>query len=148
MKHLIVVILMAVMIPGCTKEIKLEDIGNEPVIEFRGISPLEVENFNNSINLTIGYHDVNGDLGYSDPDVYALWVKDSRLDSADWYHIPPLAPLGQEIRIEGELNIVLNSMFIIGNGNEELVSLAVKLRDRSNNWSNIVYTPYISVKKP
>ena len=122
-------------------------LSSDPVIGFVDLSPLEVQNFNNSVTLTISYKDNNGDIGFEDPDVYALWVKDSRLDSADWYHIPPLAPLGKNIIIDGKLEIVLNSMFILGNGDEEDVSLSVKIRDRANHWSNIIYTPAVKVKK-
>ena len=133
---------------GCNKdESTSEDLSKDPSISFVSLTPTEVDNFKNSITLTIKYLDNNGDLGFDYPDKYALWVKDSRLDSADWYHVPPLAPVGKNLIISGTLEIVLNSMFIIGNGSEELVSLTVKIRDRKNHWSNIINTPAITIKK-
>ena len=148
MKHSILILLLVALTWSCKKdEDDTADLAKEPSISFVDLSPTEVDNFNNTITLTIKYKDNNGDLGFDDPDQFALSVKDSRLDSADWYHIPPLSPVGKNIIIEGELEIVLNSMFILGNGNQELVSLCVKMRDRANNWSNVIFTPPITIKK-
>jgi hypothetical protein len=141
-------ILIALLALSCSKEEESEEtLASEPSIGFIDITPTEVDNFKNSVTLTISYSDNNGDVGFEDPDQYALWVKDSRLDSADWYHVPPLAPLGSNIIIRGELKIVLNSLFIIGNGNTEQLRLDVKLRDRANNWSNIINTPNITISR-
>ena len=137
------------MLASCSKkeEDAAKEVMPEPVIGYAGLAPLEVMNFNNSVKLTISYADNNGDIGFDDHDLYSLSVKDSRLDSADWYHIAPLAPLNANIVISGKLDIVLNSLFILGNGNEEKVSLTVKLRDRANHWSNIITTPAITIKR-
>ena len=150
MKYLVYILGISLLFWSCKKDEEEEtsELGPEPSIGFVSISPLEVENFRNSVTLVITYRDNNGDIGYEDPDEYALWVKDSRLDSADWYHVPPLAPLGYNIQIQGSLEIVLNSMFILGNGDQEPVSLTVKLKDRAGNWSNIITTPSITIKKP
>lgn len=133
---------------SCSKKEDDEDvISNEPKISLVSITPQEVENFNNSVTLVISYKDNNGDLGFDDPDQFSLWVKDSRLDSADYYHIPPLAPLNKNLIIQGKLEIILNSIFLLGNGNEEIITLSIKLRDRANNWSNIITTPTITIKR-
>ena len=147
-RYLLILIGLSVLFNACKKEDE-EDaaIGPAPNIGFVSLSPLEVDNFKNTVTLTISYQDNNGDIGFENPDKYALWVKDSRLDSADWYHIPPLAPPGYSIPIKGNLNIVLNSMFILGNGQQELASLSVRLRDRAGNWSNTIFTPSITIKK-
>jgi len=148
MGKIYIILIATALIFGCKKEDSVqEELSKDPSISFVSLSPSEVENFKNSVTLVISYRDNNGDIGFDDPDEYALWVKDSRLDSADLYHIPPLAPLGKNLIIKGNLEIVLNSMFIIGNGDEELVSLTVKLKDRENNWSNIINTPTITIKK-
>ena len=148
MKKILIILFGIAVIAGCSKDDETtEELSYEPSIAFVELTPLEIDNFKNSVTLTISYKDNNGDLGFDDPDQYALWVKDSRLDSADWYHIPPLSPVGKSLIIQGKLDIVLNSIFIIGNGNEELMSLSVKIRDRANNWSNIIHTPSITVKK-
>ena len=150
MKYLLYIVTLLILFTTCSKkEEELEDdMKPEPQIGFVSLFPLEVENFKNSVTLTISYKDNNGDLGFKNPDKYALSVKDSRLDIEDWYHVAPLAPPGYELRIQGNLQIVLNSMFILGNGDQELVSLTVKIKDRAGNWSNIINTPSIVIKKP
>ena len=141
-------ILIILFLFACTKEETVtEDLAPEPAISFVSITPDTVENFKNSVTLTINYSDNNGDLGFEDPDNYALWVKDSRLDSADYYHVPPLAPVGQNLIINGQLDIVLNSMFILGNGQEERITLSIKIMDRAKNWSNMVNSTPITIKK-
>ncbi|MEQ8323498.1 MAG: hypothetical protein RIC15_09415 [Vicingaceae bacterium] len=146
--QLILLVCGCVILSACKKKEEDEQVvGPEPVIGFVALDPISVDNFKNSVNLVISYSDINGDLGFENPDRYSLWVKDSRLDSADWYHVPPLAPPGYSLQIQGSLNIVLNSMFILGNGDQELASLTVKLRDRAGHWSNIVNTPAITINK-
>ena len=149
MKYLLYIVSLSLLFTTCSK--KEEDIvetGPEPQIAFVSLDPLVVENFKNSVTLTISYKDINGDLGFENPDVYSLSVKDGRLDEADMYHVPPLAPPGYEIPIQGNLQIVLNSMFILGNGETEYASLTVKIRDRAGHWSNAINTPSIVIKKP
>ena len=147
MRSLTIISIIVLCLSCSKKEDENESLAPEPFISFVDLTPTEVENFKNSITLTIYYKDNNGDLGFEDPDEFALWVKDSRLDSADFYHVSPRAPLGNNIVVHGTLDIVLNSMFIIGNGTEEKVQLSVKIRDRNNNWSNIINTPSITISK-
>lgn len=133
---------------ACSKEEEeTEVLSADPSISFVSLDPVEVENFKNSVTLVIKYKDNNGDIGFDDPDEFALWVKDSRLDSADYYHVPPQSPPGSNIIIEGQLEIVLNSIFILGNGSEEIMTLSVKLKDRAGHWSNIITTPTITIKR-
>jgi hypothetical protein len=149
MKSLIYILCISLLFTTCSK--KEEDdveIGPEPQIAFVSLDPMEVENFKNSVTLTISYKDINGDIGFENPDVYALSVKDSRLEIEDWYHVPPLAPPGYQLPIQGNLQIVLNSMFILGNGDTEYASLTVKIKDRAGHWSNVINTPSIVIKKP
>lgn len=150
MKYFIYILSLSFLISSCSKEDDEAEteIGPEPQISFVSIDPMEVENFKNSVTLTITYKDANGDLGFTNPDEYALSVKDSRLDIEDWYHVPPLAPPESVLKIQGSLEIVLNSMFILGNGDSEEVSLTVKIKDRAGNWSNIIQTPVFVIKKP
>lgn len=117
----------------------------EPTIELVSVSPMNVEQFKDSVEIVIKYTDNNGDLGDTSPDVYSLQVKDSRLANADWYHIAPLAPLDVELKIEGQLKIRLNTLFLLGNGSEEFSTLTIKLKDRAGNWSNTIATAAIAV---
>ena len=148
MKKAWLYIMLFTLLLACSKdEDESEELSNDPSISFVSIDPTEVENFNNSITLTIKYKDNNGDLGFEDPDVNSLYVKDARLDTADYYHVPPLAPLDKNLIIEGQLEIVLNSMFILGNGDQEYAALSVKIRDRAGNWSNQITTPTITINR-
>ena len=148
MKKLFYMALSLVLLNSCSKD--EEDkvaLSPYPSISFVSLSQDTVVNFKNSLALVISYKDNNGDIGYEDPDVNALWVKDSRLDSADWYYVQPVAPVGKNIVVQGKLEIVLNSMFILGNGQSEIVSLSVMLKDRAGHCSNIIYTPNITIKR-
>lgn len=127
---------------ACKKDKKLPP---EPTIELVSVSPTAIEQFRDSVEVTIKYKDNIGDIGDSSPDVYSLQVKDSRLANADWYHIPPLAPLDVELKIEGQIKIKLNTMFLLGNGSEEFSTLTIKLKDRAGNWSNTVATAPIAI---
>lgn len=124
---------------------KKKELPPEPAIELVSVSPTNVEQFRDSVEVTVKYTDNNGDIGDSSPDIYSLQVKDSRLANPDWYHIQPLAPPDQELKIEGTIKIKLNSMFLLGNGNEEYSTLTIKLKDRAGNWSNTIATSPIAI---
>ena len=101
--------------------------------------------FKDSVEVVIKYADNNGDLGDVSADVNSLQIKDSRLANVDWYHIKPLAPLDVELKIEGQLKIKVNTLFLLGHGHEEFCTLTIKLKDRAGNWSNELRTPAISI---
>ena len=115
-------LLCTLMFFSCKKDKKLP---SEPVIELVNVSSAAIEQFKDSIEVTIKYKDNIGDIGDSSPDVYSLQVKDSRLANPDWYHIPPLAPLDIELKIEGQIKVKLNTMFLLGNGNVEFPHLVL-----------------------
>ena len=76
-----------------------------------------------------------------------LSVQDSRLNEADEYHVPPIAPVGQEVPISGTLLIPLNRLFLLGNGQQEEVFFTVKMKDRAGNWSEEKVSPTITVNR-
>jgi hypothetical protein len=69
------------------------------------------------------------------------------LEFADEYYIAPLSPDGSQISITGNLNITLNSAFILGNGDYEQTYFDVWMVDRVGNKSNVVRTKEIIIKK-
>ena len=144
MKKLILIV--PLLFFGCKKEDLREDM-DVPYISIKKIIPTEVQEFTEIILLEISYEDGNGDLGFNDPDVLSLSVQDSRLDIPDFYHIPPLAPDGEEIYIKGTFNIYLNTTFLIGNGSSEKLKYTVRIKDRAENWSNSVTSEEITVVK-
>ena len=111
-----------------------------PEIALVSMSAQEVTSFEDRITIRFSYKDGDGDIGQADPDAYTLWVKDARLSTADGYHIPPLAPEGAEVPIQGELNVELNALFLLGNSGQEETSYSIYLLDRAGNRSNMVTT--------
>ncbi len=143
MKQVFYILIFAFVIAACKKE---DTVSNEPEIELLNVTPLEMVQFEENVTIRIKYRDGNGDLGDEDPDADVLRIKDSRLSEPDWYHVQPLAPIGSEVAIEGELDITLNTLFLLGNGAQETTTFSIRIRDRAGNFSNEVVTPVILIK--
>lgn len=135
-------IITFVLLLSCKKK---EEVSLVPVIELKSVSASTVVAFDNEIRVVIGFEDHNGDIGYEDPDAYAIRVKDSRLEDYDWYHVPPVTPDMMELDVSGDLTIVLNPLFLLGNGEEEIANFTLQLKDRAGNWSNQVSTSNITI---
>jgi len=124
---------------------KKKETPPNPVIEFINSSSTEVVSFDNTITLTISYEDQQGDIGEPDPDKNTIMVKDSRLDEADWYHIPPITPDGMELKTKGQFTIELPTLFLLGNGSQESTTFSIQIQDRLGNKSNTVVSSSISI---
>ena len=116
-----------------------------PEISLLSVSTQSVVQFTDRVSLRFAYKDGDGDLGQVDPDDYTLWVKDARLNTADGYHIPPLAPEGEAVPIQGELTMELNALFLLGNSTQEETTYTVYLTDRAGNSSNTFVTGAIII---
>ena len=143
MKKIIFLLSCIVVFSSCKKE---EENPVAPVLEFKGISSTSVVQFDNSIVVTFGYEDYQGDLGHQNPDIVSLRVKDARLEEADMYHIPPMTPEQQELHIKGTYSVTLNHVFLLGNGASETTRFTVQIQDRAGNWSNEVVTPVVTIE--
>ncbi len=141
-KPITLLFLLLILLSACKKD----EEPKIPVIKLIDITPLSLVQFDESVYITIGYSDIDGDLGYEDPDEYAIQVKDNRLVNPDWYHISPLAPIESNVAIEGELTIKINSLFLLGNGSQELTSFTIKMVDRAGNWSEEITTPQVTIR--
>ena len=139
-----IILIISLLFFGCKKEELREDM-DVPYISIKRITPKIVQEFTESVLLEIAYEDGNGDLGFQNPDVLSLSVQDSRLNTPDFYHIPPLAPDGEEIYIKGTFNVYLNTTFLIGVGSSEKLTYSVRIKDRAENWSNTVTSEEITV---
>jgi hypothetical protein len=104
-----------------------------------------VVQFGDRVKVRFSYKDADGDLGHADPDVATLEVKEARLEVPDLYHVPPIAPEGAEVSVQGELEVELNALFLLGNGIEETTTYTLRIRDRAGNWSNSITTPTITI---
>ena len=150
-------ILLLVILISCTKP---PDYPIEPVIEFNNYS----RNFmsqgfgpEDSIIMTIGYTDGDGDLG-SDGDSLDVFVKDTRLDGAPLtYKLPFVPQQGAGNGISGEISIVLPTTCCIFPDNiappcethpsypSDILVYEVFIRDRAGHESNKVLTSEVSL---
>lgn len=142
MRKLFAFIMIAVLLAGCKKE---EVMPSAPEIALVSMSTQSVHEFDVRVKVRFSYTDGDGDLGQSDPDDYTLWVKDARLEGTDGYHIPPLAPEDAEVPIQGELEVELNALFLLGNSGQEETSYTMYVVDRAGNRSNEFTTGTITI---
>ena len=145
MNKLILISLSIILLFSCKKDD--EAYSDIPEIEFVSLTPSSTSEFSSNIKLIISYKDGDGDIGTDDPDEYTLLIHDSRLPDADEHHIQPLTPPSSKIQIEGELQINLAGLFVLGSDSTETTSFTVKLKDRAGNWSNELTTSSITVNK-
>jgi hypothetical protein len=116
-----------------------------PILTYVSTSDTQVESFNNQVRVVFSYEDFQGDLGNEDPDILSLRIKDARLQNPDLYHIPPMTPNNEELRIKGNYEVVLNTIFLLGNGASETTKFSIQVRDRAGNWSNTIETSVITI---
>jgi len=142
MRTLFALLVTACLLAGCKKE---EVMPSAPEIALVSMSAQEVTQFEERVIVRFSYKDGDGDLGQADPDNYTLWVKDARLEGTDGYHIPPLAPEDAEVPIQGELEVELNALFLLGNSGQEETQYTMYVIDRAGNRSNEFTTATIII---
>ncbi len=145
MKKILLFALVSLAFLGCKKDEEEEDNPASPVLTFVSISSNEAVSYNNDLKVIFSYEDFQGDIGEEDPDNLTLWVKDARLDAADYYHVPPMTPENQELHIKGNYEVSLNTLFLLGNGAAETTKFTIQLRDRAGNVSNIIETTPVTI---
>lgn len=127
-----------------------ELLENIPVIEFEGISTMDVMEYTDSITFTIFYQDGNGDIGTVDPDETTIELVDNRdADNLIFnYHLSPRAPGGTEVAIQGNLDVVLGHTIILDDSNTtEETTFSLRIKDAAGNWSNLVESPTVIINK-
>lgn len=138
-------ILGSLFLTSCSED--EPEYGNTPEIEFVSITPSSITEFQEEVAITIKYRDGDGDLGENDPDVKNLYVTDQRNAVKYSFRVPELAPAGSEIAIEGNLEIDMNSLSVVGTGTSESAVFDVYIVDRAGNQSNVVTTTAVVVSK-
>jgi len=116
-----------------------------PKIELLGISSDTIVQFEDVLIISIQYSDGDGDIGFEDPDINSIFIRDARLVDYDGFYIGPVAPPDQQIPITGTLNIEFPALFLFGNGPSENTRFYVYLVDRAGNESNEVITPTVTI---
>tara|TARA_B100001778_G_C18222704_1_gene465202 strand:- start:62 stop:496 length:435 start_codon:yes stop_codon:yes gene_type:complete len=116
-------------------------------ISLQDTYPTSIVEFQDNIFVSLTYSHNEGFVGFADPDRLSLEIKDSRLDSADYYHLIPVHPPNQSLSVTGEIVIEIDAPFIFGNGMSETLSYSIRIQDSEMQWSNVVVTPSIIVNK-
>lgn len=132
---------------GCEKESGLP-FSEVPQISLVSLSHDSITEYNDVLSITIFYKDGDGDLGFEDPETYAVFIRDSRLEEFDGFYLGPVAPPGQTISVQGKLTIEFPSLFVFGNRTEENTRFFIYMIDRAGNKSNELITESVIIKKP
>ena len=142
-------IITVTLISSCKKDKSNDPIqkaSNTPVIELVSVTPTTVHALQDSIVFTIKYTDGDGDLGFAEADSMTVFLTDKRFPIVNPFHVQPLSPLGTTISITGNLEIILNNTILKDNASaSESAVFEIKIRDRANNYSNVLTTPAITV---
>lgn len=117
-------------------EIKLLNVSHDTIVEYQDV-----------LVLTVEYKDGDGDIGFLDPDVNAIFVRDARLENFDGFYIGPVTPIGANVPIQGQVDIEFPSVFLFGSRETETTRFYIKLLDRAGQESNMLETPPVVIKR-
>jgi hypothetical protein len=129
---------------ACGKE-EIDRYDDIPEIELISLSHDTIRQYEDVLLMRIMYKDGNGDIGFEDPQEYALFVRDIRLEAFDNFYVGPIAPPGANVPIHGELTIEFPSLFLFGNGSVEQTRFQIKMIDRAGHESNLLETGTVSI---
>jgi hypothetical protein len=118
-----------------------------PEIRLKGLSHDTILEFEDILTLNIRYQDGDGDLGFEEPDSYAVFIRDARLTKYDGFYLAPVAPPGAVIAVQGDLKVEFPSLFVFGNRTEERTKFYIYMVDRKGNKSNELISPEVIIKK-
>ncbi len=141
-----ILLLSLFLFAGCEQD-EVQKFSIAPEIELVEISSDTIIQYEDVLYLRIGYKDGNGDLGFENPDEYALHIRDIRLEAFDGFYVGPLAPPDANAPIQGELSIEFPSLFLFGNGDTELTKFQIKVIDRAGNESNLIETDFVAITR-
>jgi len=153
--HFRYLLILFLALASCTKESTTEleedltgEISNIPQIELVSQGQTEVVAYQDSLVFTISYIDGNGDLGSPNPDNPTVFLIDNRdPDQLIFsYHLSPRAPAGNDIAIQGTLDVVLQNTIILDSGNsQETTSFSIYIQDEAGQQSNTVESQTIQI---
>jgi hypothetical protein len=147
--YLLLIIAASFIIYSCKKKEALT-ISEAPSIELLSVNQSQVTEFVDSLVFTISYRDGDGNLGTESPDSTVIELRDNR-DSENLifgYHLSPRSPNGSSLIVQGQLQIVLKNIIILNSANNsETTSFSIRIKDRAQNWSNMVESGEISINR-
>jgi len=121
-------------------------ISNVPKIELISVSPMTVQQLQDSIVFTIRYTDGDGDLGFESADSMSVELTDNRFPLTFYYHLQPLSPQNAAVAITGQLPIVLDNTILQNpDATSEQASFGIRLKDRAGHWSNAITSSPVTV---
>jgi hypothetical protein len=148
-KFIVILLPGLFLISSCDKKDDDPFANKIPEISLVSVQPDQVIEFSDSLVFTVHYRDNNGDLGENDPDVKNLFIRDNRIGIVYDYRIQQLAPSGSSIAIEGDLQVVLNTLARTDTSlTQENVTFSLYVTDRAGNKSNTVTSGNIIIKEP
>ncbi|MBK9271270.1 MAG: hypothetical protein IPM48_06705 [Saprospiraceae bacterium] len=119
-----------------------------PEIRFVGLSHDSIVEYKDVLTIHFKYQDGDGDLGFEEPESYAIFIRDARLSNFDGFYMGPVAPPGALIAVQGQLKVEFPSLFVFGNGKFERTKYFIYMVDRAGHKSNELTTPDVIIKKP
>ncbi len=140
----LILLVVVVALVSCSKE--EVSLSSTPTISLLSIAPKVVQEFSDSLVLTIAYEDGDGDLGGVHPDSVNLFITDSRIGIVYGFRIQELVPGGAEVPIKGTFKVVLKGLFrVTDTAPSETVSFEIYAKDKAGNRSNTVVSEEIRV---
>ena len=161
--------LLLTFIAACVSE---PDYPNEPVIEYLSLSKLNIapgsNSFTDSLTVFFKFTDGDGNLGggnednsictdnctfngdsacYNDP-VWEFFAIDLRDSCYQYLTLPDVEPSGNIKAISGQFEVTLNvgcKCLVQGCPPTEYTAFDIVIRDRANNYSNVIRTDSITI---
>lgn len=118
-----------------------------PRIELIEMRPDTVQEFRDSLTFIVYYEDGDGDLGFSNFDSNSVFIRDLRFTRFDEYYLGPITPEDITESINGQLELILPDLFVLSSQNFEITSFEIQIKDRSGNFSNLIESGRVVIKK-
>lgn len=128
---------------SCKKDKEVYTV--EPIIEFKGVAPQQVVQYQDKIIFSISYKDGDGDLGENNANVKNLFLKDNRNNVTYQFRVKQLAPDGASIAIQGVLNVELANTSITDGSSSQTATFSIYVVDRAGHGSNTITTSSITI---
>jgi hypothetical protein len=136
------------LLSGCNKSGEDLPYSKTPEIRLLSMSHDTITEYRDVLTLQFSYQDGDGDLGFEEPDNYAIFIRDARLTAYDGFYLGPIAPPGIIVPVKGSLSVRFPSLFVFGNRQQESTHFYAYVVDRSGQKSNEIITPSVLIKKP
>lgn len=145
MKKWMLLIVVAIGVASCTKEL---DVIDTPSLELVAVGPSTVVELQDSIRFVIAYEDGDGDLGENTPEAKNLFIRDERINLDYSFRIVELVPGGASVPIKGQLIVTLPNTVITDGSTSQNVTYSIWVKDRAGHKSNTITAGPIQVIAP